>query len=253
MQIILAAPAVPFPARARRRPTASCWAACRPASASAQTYQSALALVRLRRLSSEPGVPVGGVRQHLVDDHLEAERVRPLDAAHRNRRAFRTSDRRPVVGDVVAEILHRRGEEGRQPDGVDAEGGDIVQPRGDAREVADSVAVRVGEAARIDLVDHRAPPPVGAGGRLVLAKQLRLDVHTSLPARQGAVQISSGLADLNALVLGIRAAARTRRTASETFRTIDQPSPAGVRRQSRHPMQARSFCKSLHCKKHSAC
>ena len=30
-----------------------------------------------------------------------------------------------IVGDVVAEILHRRGEEGRDPDRVDAERGDI--------------------------------------------------------------------------------------------------------------------------------
>ena len=34
----------------------------------------------------------------------------------------------------------------------------------DAAEVADAVAVRVGEAARVDLVDDRLPPPVAVGG-----------------------------------------------------------------------------------------
>ena len=33
-----------------------------------------------------------------------------------------------VVGDVVAEVLHRRGEEGREPDRVDAEIGDVGEP-----------------------------------------------------------------------------------------------------------------------------
>ena len=37
--------------------------------------------------------------------------------------------------------------------------GDIVEPRGDPGQVADAVAVGVGEAARIDLVDGGAAPP----------------------------------------------------------------------------------------------
>ena len=64
---------------------------------------------------------VGGVRQHLVDDHLEAEPVRLGD--QRVEIVERAEHRIDVaiVGDVVAEILHRRLEEGRQPDRVDAE------------------------------------------------------------------------------------------------------------------------------------
>ena len=38
-----------------------------------------------------------------------------------------------VVGDVVAEVAHRRPEDRRQPDGVDAEPGEVVEPRRDAR------------------------------------------------------------------------------------------------------------------------
>src|SRR5262249_52358268 len=64
-----------------------------------------------------------------------------------------------IVGNVVPEIFHRRGEERRQPDRRHVERGDVVEMPGDAVEIADAVAVRVGEAARIDLIDRRAAPP----------------------------------------------------------------------------------------------
>ena len=46
-----------------------------------------------------------------------------------------------VVGHVVAEVGHRRAEERREPDGVDAEPRQVVEARRDAVEVADAVAV----------------------------------------------------------------------------------------------------------------
>ena len=65
-----------------------------------------------------------------------------------------------VVGDVVAEVDLRRGIDGREPDGVDAQALQVVEARGDAIEVANTVAVRVLKAARIDFVDDRVLPPV---------------------------------------------------------------------------------------------
>ena len=44
--------------------------------ASAQTYQSALAFVRSDAALHEPGMPVGCVRQHLVDDDFQPLPVR---------------------------------------------------------------------------------------------------------------------------------------------------------------------------------
>ena len=67
-----------------------------------------------------------------------------------------------IVRDVVTEVRHRRGEDGRYPDGVDAELAEIVEPGLDASEVADAVAVTVLEGARINLVDDAALPPGGA-------------------------------------------------------------------------------------------
>jgi hypothetical protein len=50
-----------------------------------------------------------------------------------------------VVGDVIAGILLRRGEERREPDGVEKQFLELRQPLRDAREVAETVAVRVCE------------------------------------------------------------------------------------------------------------
>src|SRR4029079_8819871 len=68
-----------------------------------------------------------------------------------------------VVGDVVAEVLHRRRERRREPDSVDAKrlrpAVEVVEPADEARQVADAVAVRVLERARIDLVEDLPPTP----------------------------------------------------------------------------------------------
>lgn len=60
-----------------------------------------------------------------------------------------------VIGHIVAEIEHRRCINRREPDGIDAELSEIVDFFADAGEVADAVAIRIFETARVDLVDHR--------------------------------------------------------------------------------------------------
>jgi hypothetical protein len=103
---------------------------------------------------------IGRVRQHLVDHHLQPQRMRAVDqAAEVAQRAEHRIDR-GVVGDVVAEVLHRALEERRQPHRVDAEPGHVLEARSDAGQIADAVGVAVGKAARIDLVDDAAAPPV---------------------------------------------------------------------------------------------
>ncbi len=65
----------------------------------------------------------------------------------------------PVVGDVVAAVGHRRRVPGVEPQGVDAEGPQVRQAGADAGQVARPVAVGVGEAADVHLVDGGATPP----------------------------------------------------------------------------------------------
>ncbi len=64
-----------------------------------------------------------------------------------------------VVGDVVAEVRHRRRLERREPERVDAEPREMVEALPDALEIADPVAVRVLVRARIDLIDDAVLPP----------------------------------------------------------------------------------------------
>ena len=64
-----------------------------------------------------------------------------------------------VVGDVVAPVLVGRDGDRVQPDGVDAQPLQVVQVAGDAPQVADAVAVRVGERPGVDLVDDAVHPP----------------------------------------------------------------------------------------------
>ncbi len=64
-----------------------------------------------------------------------------------------------IVRDVVAEIDLRRGIDRRQPDGIHAECLQVIEPLGDAVQVADAVAIRILKAARINLVDDRMLPP----------------------------------------------------------------------------------------------
>ena len=64
-----------------------------------------------------------------------------------------------VVADVIAVVRIGRVEVGAEPDDVDAEVLEVIEAAGDAVEVADAVAVRVLEGARVDLVDDCFFPP----------------------------------------------------------------------------------------------
>ena len=70
----------------------------------------------------EPVVLVGGVVGHEVDDHLQAQLVRPFQ--QRVEVVDGTEDRVDVavVGDVIAGIGLRGGVEGAEPDRVDTLG-----------------------------------------------------------------------------------------------------------------------------------
>ena len=120
----------------------------------------AIAAVAAGAAVEEPRVAVGGVAPDLVDQHLQAERMGAVEQpVEIGERAEQRIDR-DVVGHVIAEIGLRRAEERAEPDRVGAERGHVVELRGHARQVADAVAVAVEEAARIDLVDDGAAPPV---------------------------------------------------------------------------------------------
>ena len=119
----------------------------------------ALRVVAAGARLDEPGVLVGGVVGTKSMMTRRPRRVRLRDQrVEVGQRAEERVDV-AVVGDVVAEVGHRRRVEGRDPDGVDAEPAQVVEPLDDAAQVADAVAVAVLEAARVDLIDDAALPP----------------------------------------------------------------------------------------------
>jgi hypothetical protein len=67
------------------------------------------------------------------------------------------------VGDVVAVVAERRGIHRQNPETVDAQLLDVVEPLDEPREVADAVAVAVHERLDVDLVEHRVLVPVARG------------------------------------------------------------------------------------------
>ena len=80
-----------------------------------------------------------------------------------------------VVGDIVAVVDAGRGIHRSDPDGVDAEGLQIVEAGGDAFDVADAVAVGILKTARVDLVENRVTPPFlldGGAFRLCCGRRL---------------------------------------------------------------------------------
>src|SRR5262249_28289335 len=70
---------------------------------------------------------------------------------------------------------------------------DVLQPRGEAGQVANAVAVAIVVAARIDLVDHRPPPPWCLTWlpslRLRVCARLSRRLHDSVPLQRPAPSI----------------------------------------------------------------
>jgi hypothetical protein len=108
----------------------------------------------------EPRMLIRGVVRDQVEDDPHAASPRTSDqlvelvegAEHRLDVA--------VVSDVVAPITVGRGIHRARPEAVDAEPLEVVELVDHASEIADAVAVRVGERAEVDLMmEDRALPP----------------------------------------------------------------------------------------------
>jgi hypothetical protein len=65
-----------------------------------------------------------------------------------------------VVGDIVTEVMHRRRINRRNPDRIDAEPDEIIEPLSNAVEIAYSVTVRILKRPRVDLIECADLPPM---------------------------------------------------------------------------------------------
>ena len=102
---------------------------------------------------------VGGVVGHEVEQNLKP----PPMGLHQQ--VVEVSQRAEawidvaIVGNVIAEINHRRRVNGRDPDRVDPKADKIIEPPLYPSEVADAVVVGVLKGPRVDLIDHTRLPP----------------------------------------------------------------------------------------------
>ena len=141
-------------------------------SVSLQTYQLRASVPGLvRRAPLEPGMLVRGVVDHeLGDDPQVAALGFGHEAAEIPHRAEVGIDA-AIVGDVVAVVAAGARIERQQPQRGDAEVLQIVEPFGQAGEIADAVVVAVGERLDVQLIDDRVLVP-----EVVVVADLRLDV-----------------------------------------------------------------------------
>ena len=136
------------------------------ASVADHVHRSRCRIARGRQSPHEPRVRRRGVVGDDVDHDPDPQ---GMGVPHEGQGVLERPERRvdvQVVGHVITAVGHRRRVPRRDPDRIDAEAAQIGQPRSDARDVAHAVAVRISEAADVDLVDDGGPPPL-VGGRPV--------------------------------------------------------------------------------------
>ena len=104
------------------------------------------------------------MRQNKVDHHPHAKRMGGFDHGVKIGQGAKHRIDVAIVRNVVTKVLHWRGKERRNPDRIDTKRGDIGQPLNNPKQITDAVAIAVLKAAWVDLIDHRAAPPVLVNG-----------------------------------------------------------------------------------------
>ena len=115
----------------------------------------------------EPGVLVRGVVDHQLGDHLEAAVVGLAHELAEVAQGAVVRVHAPVVGDVVTVVLLRRGVEGQEPDGGDAQVLDVVELVDQSAKIADAVAAFVAEGLDVQFVDDGVLVPERIGAVVV--------------------------------------------------------------------------------------
>jgi hypothetical protein len=116
-------------------------------------------IARVVRGRREPRVGVGGVSRHQVQQQPDTAHAGLIGQFGQVVVISVARVDGEVVGDVVTGVAHRGDKTGVEPHRRDPEPGQVVQVLRVAAQVADPVAVRVGEALRVDLVQDGIAQP----------------------------------------------------------------------------------------------
>ena len=112
---------------------------------------------------------IGGVIRDQVKNYPNAVAARLANQSFESGQVAELRIDITVVADIVAPVFERRAIDGGEPNRIDTQRSigaiiQIVQVRGDAVEVPDAVAIRVGKTAHVDLIENRAAPPFDGHG-----------------------------------------------------------------------------------------
>jgi hypothetical protein len=156
---------IPLPAvlvEGPRRTTEDGGPVVRRASGAAASGPHVAATVRVEGVSAgvdEPGMPARSVVGDQVHEYAQPSGV---GVGHQLVELGESSEARvdvAVLGHVIAVVEVGRRIERGDPEGVDPEALEVGKARPEAGQVTQSVAVAVGEAAQVDLVEDRSTPP----------------------------------------------------------------------------------------------
>jgi hypothetical protein len=106
---------------------------------------------------------IRGMVRDEVEDHFDPAGMCLGDQPVEIHQAAEDRRHVTIVGDVVAEICHRRRVDGRDPQRIDPQPAKVVQAAAHSSQVSDPVRVAVLEGARVHLVEDPLLPPVRVG------------------------------------------------------------------------------------------
>ena len=116
--------------------------------------------VALRTLAFlEPRMLLTRVPRHQVEQYVDAARVRLMEQFDQIVIGAVPWRDFAVVAHVIAGVFEWRIVARVDPQGVAAQGCDVVEFAGDAGDIPDAVAIRITEALRVDLIEHRGIKP----------------------------------------------------------------------------------------------
>src|SRR6266566_9755095 len=96
---------------------------------------------------------IGGMIGHIVHDELAVTLVRLLKQGVQVRQGSKERMDIGVIANIIAEIGHGRGVDGRKPDGINTEPLQVVQLAADTRQIPYPIAIAIEKTARVNLIN----------------------------------------------------------------------------------------------------
>src|SRR5260370_9993395 len=109
---------------------------------------------------NKPGMAVGSVVGHIIHDNFKIMLMRLCNERVKGCEIAEDRVNVGIIGDIVAEVDHRRGADRRKPDGIYTQPGEIIKLGYDTRQITDTVTIAVLEASRLNLLDNSLLPPL---------------------------------------------------------------------------------------------